>query len=353
MIIYKLPILYNKKKIWSIWLSKENNKLYMHIKNNIISLKKNKNNQKKAIIEINRLWKKKKENGYIENKMIIKPMGAHKLNNFYYKIIYPAYVQKKLDGFRCISNIDKKAVLYSKNMKPFIYLNHIKKELMKIKELVDNPNIYLDGELYENNINLHQISSLVMKKYASKNNEKKMKKISYYIFDLFDINNLNNHFYNRYKYLKNIFIQYKFKYIKLVECYNVSSYKEIQNYYDKFILDGYEGIIVRNKYGLYELNKKSYNVLRTKEFKKKDFIIVGAKEGTGIQKGAIIWKLQCLLTKKTFWAVPLGTIDIRKKIYKLFKKEPKSYVGHYAKVKYIKLNNNGCVIRNPVVYNII
>ena len=33
--------------------------------------------------------------------------------------------------------------------------------------------------------------------------------------------------------------------------------------------------------------------LRTKEFKKGEFKIIGFKEGSGDQKGAVIWKIEC------------------------------------------------------------
>jgi ATP-dependent DNA ligase len=280
----------------------------------------------------------------------IKPMGAHKLDDHYNKIKYPALVQKKLDGFRCLSNIDNNMVfMYSKGMKSFIYLNHIKNEIFKIKELIGMSNIYLDGELYEHGLKLHNISSLVMKKYASKDDEENMKKISYYIFDIFDVNNLNEKFSDRYKKLENIFKTYKFEYLKLVTCVEVNSYKEIEELNNKYLFSGYEGVIVRNKDGIYKLNTKSYDVLRTKEFKIKKFKIIGAKEGTGTQKGAIIWNLECLNnSSKSFFAIPIGTIDDRIKIYKKYVKNPENYIGNYISVKYLEITSDGCVSRNPI-----
>ena len=316
----------------------------------------------KAITEVNFLWKKKKESGFQEefefknsnlkmksNK--IKPMGAHKLDDFYKKINYPAMVQYKLDGFRSLSNIDKKnkVTLYSKNMKSFVYLNHIKDEIKKIKELYNNSTIYLDGELYNKDLSLHQISSLVMKKYATKEEEEKMKKIYYYIFDIFDINNLNEIFEVRYKRLIDIFKKYKFNYLKLVSCTDVSSYDEIKKLNLEYLYEGYEGIIVRNKNGIYKLNSKSYDVLRTKEFKIKEFEIIGAKAGSGTQNNAIIWKIKCLNNnKKFFWAIPIGNIGERVEIYKDYLKNPDKYINKKIKVKFLDMDKEGCVIRNPI-----
>ena len=375
-IALKLPTLFiltenkSKKRYWSIELIKKNNKYFISRIYGIIGgtitkpeLKEVKSLQK-GMTEIKALWKKKKESGFeeehIESKKktnIIKPMGAHKLDNYSHKIIYPACVQTKLDGFRCISHISSKEknnnpIMYSKGMKPFHHLKHIKDEILHINELLNN-NIYLDGELYEKDIKLHEISSLVMKKHATQENEENMKKISYYIFDMFDINNLTMSFKERYANLVKIFNKYKFKYIKLVQCHMVSNLDEINSLNNQFLMNGFEGVIVRNMDGIYKFNSKSYDVLRTKEFKKKDFKIIGAKEGTGIQKGAIIWNLQCSInSKKTFWAIPIGTLHNKIKIYKDYNKNKDKYIGKYAKVKFLEMNKDGCISRNPIVEEI-
>jgi len=374
--IFELPILYittNKKRFWQIWIEQESkqnikNTYYIVRKYGIIDgtiinpQKKHKTDLNKAITEVKALWRKKKESGFSENvnnisikSNFIKPMGAHKLNDHSHKIKYPVYVQKKLDGFRCLTHIiDKNAIMYSKGMKPFVFLNHIKNEINKIKELVNDSNIYLDGELYEKHLNLHQISSLVMKKYASKENEENMKQVSYYIFDMFNLKQMNETFEERYNKLKAIFNTYKFKYLKLVTCENVKTLDEINALNEKYLYEGYEGVIVRNKDGLYKLNSKSYDVLRTKEFKKKEFKIIGAKEGSGTQKGAIVWNLQCLNNKnKNFWAIPIGTINERINIYKKYVSNPDLYIGKLAKVKFLEITSDGCISRNPIVERIL
>jgi ATP-dependent DNA ligase len=375
-IINKLPKLYiitnNKKRFWEIWIEEDKEDKYYIVRNYgiiggkiTIPEKKEIKTLSKGITEIKALWRKKIESGFHEiekeSKMksnTIKPMSAHKLNDYSHKIIYPACVQKKLDGFRCLSNIShishkNNIIMYSKGMKPFVFLKHIKNELKKIKELF-NSDIYLDGELYENGIKLHEISSLVMKKYADSKQEKEMEKISYYIFDMFDINNLSLTFQERYTILNKIFKKYTFKYIKLVSCHMVYNLDEINILNNEYILNGFEGVIVRNMDGLYKLNSKSYDVLRTKEFKKKEFIILGARQGTGTQKGAILWNLQCIYNKKSsFWAIPIGTIKNRIELYKKYIKNPSDYIGKKALVKYIDISNDGCIIRNPIIERII
>jgi predicted DNA-binding WGR domain protein len=145
--VFELPILYittNKKRFWQIWIEQSieqqnklniNNEYYIVRKYGIIGgtitnpQKKHKKDLNKTITEVKALWRKKKESGFSENmnnisikSNFIKPMGAHKLNDHSHKIKYPVFVQKKLDGFRCLTHIfDKNPIMYSKGMKPFVF----------------------------------------------------------------------------------------------------------------------------------------------------------------------------------------------------------------------------------------
>ena len=355
----EFPILYilanGKKRFWQIWISPVDNDIYIHRKYGYINGKisepspKKATSLKSAMTEATALWKKKKESGFSElsdttthKTNTIKPMGAHKLDDYYHKIKYPACVQTKLDGFRCLSN---NGILYSKGMKPFVFLHHIKEELSKITGISNST--YFDGELYEFGVPIHEISSLVMRKYADNAHHKLAEKISYYIFDMFDINNLTETFAVRYQRLTKIFKENKFKYLKLVKCASVSNYEEVQNLNNKYILEGFEGVIVRNYDGLYKLNSRSYDVLRTKEFKKREFEIIGAKAGMGTQRGAVVWQLKC--GNKSFWAIPLGSVSDRIKIYKEYLNNPLFFIGKKVNVKFLDMDKDGCVTRNPII----
>ena len=136
------------------------------------------------------------------------------------------------------------------------------------------------------------------------------------------------------------------KIIHLVETKEVKNLEEINEFRNKFIEEGYEGIIVRNKKGLYKLGKKSNDTFRSKDFKKGLFKIIGANEGKGNEKGTVIWILECLNDKtKSFTAKPTGTKEERMKLYK----NKEKYIGKIIHVKYYELDKiTGCVSRHPV-----
>jgi DNA ligase-1 len=284
------------------------------------------------------------------------PMGAHKLDDFEHKLIYPVMVQRKLDGFRCIAHFDERGsvTLYSKSMKPFTHLDHIKRDL---KERFGLKNTYFDGELYSHGLKLNEISKLVMKRRELEEAEREeSKKINYMLFDLI-LENVP--FQERYAQLESYFRKSRSKSkdkdmalsIQLVTCTSAKNKSEVYKLNDAYLLEGYEGVIVRNKSGLYLFKKKSYDVLRTKEFKHGIFTILGGKEGSGTYSGTLIWELKCnkSSSKKSFNAIQMGSLQERKSIFDQYQKDPQSFIGKQVKVKYLMIDDYGCVLRNPIV----
>ena len=301
----------------------------------------------------------KSESGNIiinkQDKNFIKPMGAILLEGNENKIKYPAYVQPKLDGFRGIAIKIKKVNNYveilSRNGLPYPHLEKIKNSLKTFPLL--NQGYQLDGELYLHGFTLGELRSVLgRKKLNSLEVLTLEKKIRYCIFDFFS-NNINFSFEKRLDMLKNSFNSWndKLSNIVLVETKIINSLEDINKLRNKYLDIGYEGIIVRNKNGLYLSGKKSQDVFRSKEFKKDIFKIVGALEGKGNNKGTVIWKLECLKDKnKTFTAKPTGTFEERKELYK----NKNKYIGLKINVKYFELNNKtGCISRHPVALKII
>ena len=265
-------------------------------------------------------------------------------------------VQHKLDGFRCIAHFDEsgKVTLYSKSMKPFVHLHHIKEELESKFKL---KNAYLDGELYSHGVKLNVISSLVMKKRELTSLEiEEEKQIVYMVFDyiLQDVI-----FEKRFNLLKALFKNIKSSksnYIQIVNCEIAKNKEQVYQLNDKYLMEGYEGMIVRNKNGLYVYKKKSYDVLRTKEFKNGIFTIINGKAGTGSYSTTIIWELQCNKdnsSRKSFSAIQMGSEKVRKNIYDAFQKNPNDFIGKKVKVKYLAIDDYGCVLRNPIVEEFI
>jgi DNA ligase-1 len=302
-------------------------------------------------------WQNRIQKGYSEKEPTIKltntrynvnkaimPMKAYSLSN--HNVHFPAYVQPKLDGYRALLHKDKTGYHFLSNtQRPYPHLEHLKKELTKIKEL-NNPNIYLDGELYLEEDHVNILRGILSSQELDGEKKERVKNIKYYVFDMFDLNNLEMTYEERYKILAKIF-KNKFTNIKLTPTTIVRNDKDIEKAFTKYVGQGYEGIIVRNKRGKYKLRGKSVDVLKSKNIQKNSFVIVGYKQAKGNNKGTVIWEIRCNNNpKKSFWAKPMGTRNERKMMFK----EADKYIGKKVMVKYFEIDKEGCVTKNPVAF---
>ena len=301
----------------------------------------NNNNNNNNENEINNAETPKKieeenENG-INKKITIRkyyPMLAHRYNEKKGDIKFPCFVQPKLDGVRCVVVGNK---LYSRNGNRFPVLPHIENEL----KLFNKNNLILDGELFTDDINFEKIVGLVKKYKKSEEDEKNSLKIYLNVFDYIDsklpfnkrLINLNQFFEKN----KNM------KYIKQVKTEECPQEKNIEEFLEKYTKEKYEGLIIRNKSGLYEENTRSVHLQKLKKFIDEEFEIIDyTTPDQGKEVGCVIWICR---TKegKQFSVRPSGNYQERKKLYR----EAKKYIGKMLTVRYQELTN-GHVPRFPV-----
>ena len=262
------------------------------------------------------------------------PMLAHRYNEKKGDIKFPCFVQPKLDGVRCVVVGNK---LYSRNGNRFPVLPHIENEL----KLYNKNNLILDGELFTDDINFEKIVGLVKKYKKSEEDEKNSLKIYLNVFDYIDsklpfnkrLINLNQFFEKN----KNM------KYIKQVKTEECPQEKNIEEFLEKYTKEKYEGLIIRNKSGLYEENTRSVHLQKLKKFIDEEFEIIDyTTPDQGKEVGCVIWICK---TKegKQFSVRPSGNYQERKKLYR----EAKKYIGKMLTVRYQELTN-GHVPRFPV-----
>jgi hypothetical protein len=277
-----------------------------------------------------------KYNGFIEHNeelTLLKPMLAHIYNK---KRIHfdkeNIYLQPKLDGLRMLYHND---ILYTRELKYYPGKEYIKKELDNIilpKDL-DIKNLYLDGELYNHNLTLQEINSL-----GRKDSDNNNKSLEYHIYDIFTSSDKNLSFDNRLKYLEYIKKNNSFKYIKIVDTHKVESFADIEKYYDYYLKNNYEGVMLRLGHSIYEINKRSYNLLKYKPIQTEEFIIIDVEEGKGKNKNIPLFVLSASL--KGF-KERIDENNLKKhKDLKLFKASLKNYSVEDAKKLYKELVAN-------------
>jgi DNA ligase 1 len=239
-------------------------------------------------------WEKQKKKGYVESidgaeadeldDLIeggILPMLAHKFSEHGHKVKYPCFVQPKLDGIRCIAIVkDGACTLWSRTRKQINSCPHIVQELEALFESVD---VVLDGELYNADFkdNFEHIVHLVRQEEPNE----RCTDIQYHIYDVVTSHSFETRFLGFSRLMSHIEDEDSSS-LRLVVTEKCSSEDKVMDFFDKYKGMGYEGAMLRNADSKY-VNKRSYNLLKVKEFDDGEFDIIGIEEGRGKLQGHV------------------------------------------------------------------
>jgi DNA ligase-1 len=278
----------------------------------------------------------------IKTKRHFEPMLADKWEDRKDKIEYPIFSQPKLDGIRCIVNKDG---MWSRNGKPIISAPHIRESLDELFEKY--PDLVFDGELYADKFanDFNSIVSLVKKTKPTENDLKESKKnIQYWIYDLPSEFGL---FEARSQSLYDLFMEWSYfnAHCMLVDTDVCKSEKEVMEYYENYVNEGYEGQMLRLN-SIYE-NKRSKNLLKHKSFVDEEYTILDIVEGEGNRTGTAGYFVFETADGKPFKSNVKGTWEETAEMLK----NKKKLIGKEATVKYFNLTPDG-IPRFPYVINI-
>jgi len=294
--------------------------------------------------------KKKLEKGYTTNMELVdtavtyfEPMLAKKLVDYKDEIKYPVLVSPKIDGSRLVARKDG---CWTRNGKMYLSCPHINKLLTPLFK--KHPNWIVDAEIYSHDVPFEEIMSLVRKSKPTPEDLKESEKlVKIYIFDaVVDDEKLG--FMKRFEILKKEIqtIIGTTSMIQFVENDVANNFSEIQKYHDKYVSEGYEGLMVRIDNKPYE-NKRSKNLLKFKEFEDAEFEIVDILEGLG-QRSGMAGKLVCKLKDGNL--VESG-IRGGEAYYTHLLKNRKAYIGKKATIRFQGYTDKGS-LRFPVAVNI-
>jgi len=250
------------------------------------------------------IWRNEK----MKSTMVL-PMLANKWEDKKRMIKEPFYVQPKIDGVRLIVS---KHGCYSRTGKEVKGVEYLAEGLKEGE--------YLDGECYLPDVSFEEITSIF------KTDPKRLK---YYVFDYFDMKRPELTFEERMKGRVNI------------ETKLVGSKEEIEENHDRYVREGYEGIMIRDKDSKYEVGRRSNYLLKLKKFITEEYEIVDMKEGRGREKGAGVWV--CKVGEMEFNVKSEGSIEKRREYWR----RRGEYVGKMLTVRYQNYTSNG-VPRFPV-----
>lgn len=256
----------------------------------------------------------------------------------------PYIVQPKYDGVRC------RAVNVSRIVEPprYMLLSSEENPIFSVPHIVDSlPKLgikfELDGELYHHGMSFEQIVSITSR---TVNLAPGYSLINYNIFDIVNEELSQMERLSMLNLLSNLGAH-----ITIAPYHLCNNLEDVMRAYDKFLSDGYEGIIVRHLLAPY-VRKRSVYMMKFKPKKDDHYEIVGYKEETskdGIPKdrlGALI----CTGDDGTLFSVGSGLTDgDRESLWSA----RESLKGKTCHVQYQHLTSGKKVPRFPVFVEVI
>lgn len=300
-----------------------------------------------AVLEARSKWEKQVRLGYRETKEELQteenfsPMLAHDAIKRSSAIVYPAYVQPKLDGVRALVTLDKDGipVFNSRGNKTYPVQGAL---LQQVKELSEHTGFdKFDGELYIHGLSLQKIVALAKKwrtpeqieaeiekdyqgdikrrQKAIDNGEESWKDhdgevypvtveavkdvdrysgyssldLEYHIFDI-PVNanspwHSETHDKNRLSDLISVMYsldcEINASKIKVVRGEFVLNEKSVKRFIGYYMQDGFEGVIIRNFKGVYEFGQRSTDLQKWKLFQDGEAKVLDSvedKNGEGV-----------------------------------------------------------------------
>ena len=216
--------------------------------------------------------------------MEIKAMLAHKYNPD--KADYPAFIQPKLDGVRCLFSIKG---AFSRAGNQFMNVDHIEQALKPF--FASNPTAVLDGELYNHGLkdDFEKIISLVRKKKPTDVDKAEAKElVQYHIYDVASMTFAN--YSTRLNYINSLtskkWVLSMGYILRKVDTQVALDFDEAVKMHKKNLKLGYEGSIYRSFEGKYK-GTRSWNLMKFKDFHDAEATIINYEVGKGKREGTL------------------------------------------------------------------
>jgi DNA ligase-1 len=262
------------------------------------------------------------------------PMLANKWPDRKKYIQFPCLVQPKYDGTRTIAICglpEGEPCLFSRQRKAYAHLEHIQAIVRKLPK-----GLILDGELFTTKAHFQTIVGLAKKKTLTEEDRVQHNLLELHCYDIVDG---TKPFVERYAILQDLFRSHASVIgitLQLCPTREIAKESELQKAHDEYVAAKFEGLMIRNKIGLYAIGDRSNDLLKMKEFEDDEFKIIGFYEADGAEKGCVMWR--CVTPKGVeFGCRPEGTREDRQELFK----HGSEYVGKMLTVRYQNLTPDG------------
>lgn len=258
------------------------------------------------------------------------------------------YGSRKIDGVRCsfywkdgeVRTASRGGGDYDASTS---FMRHNPKLIQFFEE---HPDIVLDGELYKHGKSLQQISGAARLEKDTTG----MDWLEYYIYDVMDSTKT---FEERLDILHDITDELNLGFnperewddrelkFQIVPQETVVGWANIQKLHDKYVGEGFEGIVIRDPSKVYNFGGRTNAMIKVKMYKDAEFEIVGYSEGLRPEDMVFVCKTK---EGKEFEAKPMGPRELKWE----YLDRMDEIIGKMATVKYFYLSDEGCPLQ-PVL----
>ena len=289
--------------------------------------------------------------------------NAMKRNLLRTKLVF----QPKLDGIRCCVSFENGCVvLTSRNGK-----NFKSKSLSRIKDVLfkwynrecedeNSSSVILDGELYCEGMPFNKIQSIVS------NISDDAQDMMIRLYDMCDTSNTDMTYEQRASYCKDV-VDYVngnlnmpivsfLGYDEAPKHANANEYelaRVIEEYHNKYVSEGYEGLIIPTFNGTYQQGKRTNDLIKYKKFVDGEYKISCINDGLGKNVGIPTLTLSLSDDEivnernKTFCCVLNGSEEYRREVWNNREK----YINKKATVKFFEKSSDN-IPRFPICVGI-
>lgn len=291
-----------------------------------------------AFLEVESEFKRQLDKGYsmalsgersLQTRIL--PMLAQDYLKHQSKLPDQIIVESKQDGVRCLTN---GVEFWTRKGKP--YINEVAQSF-KFSFEPANANLIFDGELILPAPYSFQHTVSAVKKYSELTD-----KLEYWVYDLIDLDNLSLPTVARKEMLVALISKIPNLKIKVLP-YTLCKKQDVEHYHKLHTNAGFEGSMIRDPNSAYEINHRSYGLLKLKDFETDEFEIVDVIDGKAKETGLAIFVCQTT-SKEQFNCRPEGDVSSRAEIF--LNKE--SYIGKLLTVRFQGLTKDRQVPRFPV-----
>lgn len=258
------------------------------------------------------------------------------------------YASRKIDGVRCSFYYkDGEVRTASRGGEHYDYSTTFMRNNPKLIQFFENhPDIVLDGELYKHGKSLQQISGAARLEKTTSG----MDWLEYYIYDIMDSTKT---FEERLEILHDIESELSLGFnpnkeweegelrFQMVPQEKVVGWTNIQKLHDKYVSEGFEGVVIRDPSKVYNFGGRTNAMIKVKMYKDAEFEIVGYEEG--LRPEDMVFVCQTELGAK-FEAKPMGPRELK---YEYLDRMDE-IIGKMATVKYFYLSDEGVPLQ-PVL----